>query len=73
MVRRPGREAHHPPASSNKINKNAWSYVSISAYVFMTWYLPEQSDCFAFYFRDYSVSLAQGLGKFGFHKLWTTC
>jgi hypothetical protein len=35
-LKRPGREANSLPPSSAEV-KNAWSYTSTPAYVFMTW------------------------------------
>jgi hypothetical protein len=37
-VKRPRREADHPPPSSAEV-KNAWSYTSTPQYVFMAWCL----------------------------------
>jgi hypothetical protein len=49
LVKRPGREADHPPPSSAEV-KNAWRYVSAPQYVFMAWYLVKHRDNFAFTF-----------------------
>jgi len=38
VVMGPGRQADHSPPSSAKV-KNAWSYTSISQYVFIAWCL----------------------------------
>jgi hypothetical protein len=48
-VKRPGREADHPPPSSAEV-KNAWSYTSIPEYVFMAWCLVKHRDNFTFTF-----------------------
>jgi hypothetical protein len=42
-VKRPGREADHPPLSSIAV-KNAWSYTSTPRYVFMAWCLVKHRD-----------------------------
>jgi hypothetical protein len=45
VVTRPGRKADHSHPSSAE-NKNAWSYTSIHAYVFMVWCLIKHKDNF---------------------------
>jgi hypothetical protein len=47
-VKRPGREADHPPPSSAEV-ENAWSYTSTPQYVFMVWCLVKHRDNFIFY------------------------
>jgi hypothetical protein len=42
-VKRLGREADHSPPSSAEVN-NAWSYTSITQYVFVAWRLVKQRD-----------------------------
>jgi hypothetical protein len=37
-IKRPEREANHPPPFNTEI-KNTWSYISTPLYVFMAWYL----------------------------------
>jgi len=46
-VKRPGREADHPPSSSANI-KNTLSSTSAPPYVFMAWCLAEHRDNFTF-------------------------
>jgi len=42
---REGREADHSPPSSAEV-KSAWSYISTSPYVLITWYLVKHKDNF---------------------------
>jgi hypothetical protein len=46
-VKRPGREANHPPPTSAGV-KNARSYNSTPQYIFMEWYIVKHSKIFKF-------------------------
>jgi hypothetical protein len=46
-VKRPEREADHPPPSSAEV-KDAWKQNSTSPYVFMTRYIVNHRDSFTF-------------------------
>jgi hypothetical protein len=48
-LKRPGREADYPPTSNAEV-KNAWSYTSTPAYIFVTWCLVKLKDNFPFTF-----------------------
>jgi hypothetical protein len=47
-VKRPGREADHPPHLVPR-SKNAWSYTSTPQYAFVAWCLVKHRDNFTFY------------------------
>jgi hypothetical protein len=53
-AKRPRREADHSSQSSVEV-KNAWSYTSPTAYVFMAWYLINPRD-------DFTITLPLPLG-----------
>jgi len=50
-IKRPGREADHPPPSNPGVT-NVWSYTSTPPYVFKMWHLVKHSDSCTFIFTN---------------------
>jgi hypothetical protein len=58
-VKRPGREAEHPPLSSAEV-KNAWSYTFTPQYVFMARCLVKHRDNFIYLLPRHEGVLGSG-------------